>query len=102
MVKKTSYMFVTGPNVVKTVTREEVTSEELGGAITHSKISGVAHFACEGEKECIENIKRLLSFIPQNNSEKPPKIKCTDPVDRKEEKLNKVIPDSSAPPYDIK
>ena len=102
MVKKSSYMFVTGPNVVKTVTREEVTSEELGGALTHSKISGVAHFACEDEKECVENIKRLLSFLPQNNSEKPPKIKCTDPSDRKDEKLNKVIPDSAARPYDIK
>lgn len=102
MVKKTSYMFVTGPNVVKTVTREEVTSEELGGASTHSKISGVAHFACEDEKECMENIKRLLSFIPQNNSEKPPRIHCSDSVERKEEKLNSIVPDNPAKPYDIK
>ena len=102
MVKHSSYMFVTGPNVVKTVTREEVTSEQLGGATTHASTSGVAHFACENEKECIENIKHLLSFLPQNNNEQPPHIKCTDPVSRKDDALNKVVPDNPARPYDMK
>ena len=74
MVEHTSYMFVTGPNVVKTVTHEEVTSEELGGANTHASKSGVTHFACSNEVECIENIKRLLSYVPQNNRETAPKI----------------------------
>lgn len=102
MVKKTSYMFVTGPNVVKTVTREEVTSEELGGASTHSKISGVAHFASENEKECFAEIKKLLSFLPQNNTEPSPKVKTDDPANRTEEKLNKVVPENPARPYDMK
>lgn len=102
MVKHSSYMFVTGPNVVKTVTREEVSSEQLGGASTHATTSGVAHFACETEKECIIDIKRLLSFIPQNNSEKPPRIVSSDPVDRRDEKLNKIVPENPAKPYDIK
>ncbi|MBW7887800.1 MAG: acyl-CoA carboxylase subunit beta [Bacteroidetes bacterium] len=102
MVKKTSYMFVTGPNVVKTVTREEVTSEELGGASTHSKLSGVAHVASENEEECFADIKKLLSFLPQNNSEKPPKVVTKDPVNRQEEKLEKIIPENPARPYDMK
>ncbi|MBI2430341.1 MAG: acyl-CoA carboxylase subunit beta [Ignavibacteriales bacterium] len=102
MVKNTSYMFVTGPNVVKTVTHEEVTSEDLGGAMTHATKSGVAHFACENEIECIDNIKRLLSYLPQNNIDDPPRMKCTDPIERKDERLDTIIPDSSAKPYDIK
>jgi propionyl-CoA carboxylase beta chain len=102
MVKHSSYMFVTGPNVVKTVTREEVTSEQLGGASTHASASGVAHFACETEKECIIDIKRLLSFLPQNSSEKPPRIISSDPVDRRDEKLNKIVPENPAKPYDMK
>ncbi len=102
MVKNTSYMFVTGPNVVKTVTHEEVTSEDLGGAITHATKSGVAHFACENEVECIERIKKLLSFLPQNNMDDPPLMDCFDSVQRKEEKLNTIIPESSSKPYDMK
>jgi len=102
MVKNTSYMFVTGPNVVKTVTHEEVSSEELGGAMTHAGKSGVAHFACDNEIECIDHIKKLLSFIPQNNVDDVPRIVCTDPVNRKDEKLNTIIPDISTKPYDMK
>ncbi|NUN70237.1 MAG: acyl-CoA carboxylase subunit beta [Bacteroidetes bacterium] len=102
MVKQTSYMFVTGPNVVRTVTHEEVSSEELGGAMTHASKSGVAHFAVESEVECIDHIKRLLSFLPQNNAEEPPRTVCSDPADRKDAALNTVIPDSSVKPYDIK
>lgn len=102
MVKNTSYMFVTGPNVVKTVTHEEVSSEELGGAMTHASKSGVAHFACDNEIECIDQVKRLLSFIPQNNMDDVPRMKCDDPIDRKDEKLNTIIPEISTKPYDMK
>lgn len=102
MVKNTSYMFVTGPNVVKTVTHEKVTSEDLGGAMTHASKSGVAHFACENEIECLDHIKKLLSFLPQNNVDDPPRADCTDPIDRKDERLNTIIPDSSSKPYDMK
>ncbi|MDP1678054.1 MAG: acyl-CoA carboxylase subunit beta [Bacteroidota bacterium] len=102
MVKNTSYMFVTGPNVVKTVTHEEVSSEDLGGAMTHASKSGVAHFACENEIECIDHIKKLLSFLPQNNMDDVPRHTCTDPADRKDEKLNSIIPDTSTKPYDMK
>ncbi len=102
MVKKTSYMFVTGPKVVKTVTHEEVTSEELGGAITHATKSGVAHFACENEVDCIEKIKKLLSFIPQNNLEDPPFIECSDDIHRADPELDSIIPDDPNKPYDIK
>lgn len=101
MVKKTSYMFVTGPNVVKTVTHEEVSSEDLGGADTHASKSGVAHFACENEIECIERIKTLLSYLPQNNVDDPPRLMCSDPVHRKDAALNTIIPDSSTKPYDM-
>jgi propionyl-CoA carboxylase beta chain len=102
MVKNTSYMFVTGPNVVKTVTHEEVTSEELGGATTHATRSGVAHFACENEIECIDYIKKLMSYLPQNNIDDPPRYPCTDPAGRKDAALNTIIPDSSTKPYDMK
>ncbi|MEW5799085.1 MAG: acyl-CoA carboxylase subunit beta [Bacteroidota bacterium] len=102
MVKNTSYMFVTGPNVVKTVTHETVTSEDLGGAMTHATKSGVAHFACEDEIECIDQIKRLLAYLPQNNIDDPPRVKCTDAVNRNDERLNMIIPDSSAKAYDMK
>lgn len=102
MVKNTSYMFVTGPNVVKTVTHEEVSSEELGGALTHASKSGVAHFACDSEIECIEHIKKLHSFVPQNNMDDPPKILNDDPADRADERLNSIIPDQSTKPYNIK
>jgi propionyl-CoA carboxylase beta chain len=102
MVKNTSYMFVTGPNVVKTVTHEEVTSESLGGAATHSSKSGVSHFACENELDAIEKIKMLLSFIPSNNLEDPPRLNCTDDVERADEKLDKLIPEDPGLPYDMK
>jgi len=102
MVKKTSYMFVTGPKVVKTVTHEEVTSEELGGAVTHATKSGVAHFACDGEIDCIEKIKRLLSFIPQNNLEDPPLVECTDDIRRSDAELDDIVPDDPNKPYNIK
>ncbi len=101
MVKNTSYMFVTGPNVVKTVTHEEVSSEDLGGATTHASKSGVAHFACDSEIECIDRIKKLLSFLPQNNMDDPPRMECSDPINRKSDLLNSIIPDSSSKPYDM-
>lgn len=100
MVEHTSYMFVTGPNVVKTVTHEEVTAEELGGAHTHATKSGVTHFACENEIDAIQTIKKLLSYIPQNCEEKPPRI----PYEIKDEwrpALNHIIPPSSSQPYDM-
>lgn len=102
MTKGTSYMFVTGPEVVKTVTHEEVTKEELGGAMAHSSKSGVSHFACENEIEVIQGIKRLLGFIPQNNMEDPPRIDNTDPVDRANEELDTMVPENPNKPYDIK
>ena len=102
MTKGTSYMFVTGPNVVKTVTHEQVTSEELGGAMVHASKSGVAHFACENEADVIDKLKRLLSYIPSNNCEDPPWISTNDPLDREAETLNQVIPDNPNQPYDIK
>ncbi len=102
MVKDTSYMFVTGPDVIKTVTHEEVTKEKLGGAMTHNEVSGVAHFAAEDEKECLFMIRELLSFIPQNNMEDPPRVPFDDPPDRRDEALNKLVPDQPNKPYDIK
>jgi len=102
MTKGTSYMFVTGPNVVKTVTHEEVSSEELGGAMTHASKSGVAHFACENEADTIAKLKQLLKYIPQNNCDDPPRAECTDPLDREDEALNKIVPDNPNRPYDIK
>lgn len=102
MVEGTSYMFVTGPNVVKTVTHEEITSEELGGADTHASKSGVAHFASANELECIEGIRKLLSYLPQNNKEKPPAIASSDKKDRVCEKLSSIIPENANQPYDMK
>jgi len=102
MAKGTSYMFVTGPNVVKTVTHEQVTSEDLGGAMVHASKSGVAHFACENEADTIDKLKRLLSYIPQNNCENPPFVENGDPYDREEEKLNHIVPENPNQPYDIK
>ncbi len=102
MVKNTSYMFVTGPNVVKTVTHEEVSSEDLGGAMTHAGKSGVAHFACENEEECLKSIRRLVSFIPSNNLDDRPRIEPKDSSNRKEEKLNALIPENPNKPYDMK
>jgi len=102
MVRNTSYMFVTGPKVVKTVTHEEISSEELGGADTHATKSGVAHFAVDTEIEAIEGIKRLLSFIPSNNLEDPPLVPSDDPPHRTDNYLNDFIPDNPNKPYDIK
>lgn len=101
MVENTSYMFVTGPNVVKTVTHETVTSEELGGAHTHASKSGVTHFACANEVECIENIKKLLSYIPQNCEEDAP-VYPYEATDEVRLKLNDIIPANPNQPYDIK
>lgn len=102
MVKNTSYMYVTGPNVVKTVTHETVTHEELGGAVTHATKSGVAHFACENEVDCLLKVRKLFSFIPSNNMDDPPFKPTQDDPNRCEEKLNTIIPDSPNKPYDIK
>lgn len=102
MVKNTSYMFVTGPSVVKTVTHEEVTSEELGGAMTHSTKSGVAHFACENEVECLETIRRLVSFIPSNNADDPPRKARSTATPGEDLSLDSIIPESPTKPYDMK
>lgn len=102
MVKDTSYMFVTGPDVIKTVTHEEVTMNELGGAITHNSTSGVAHFAATDDRECLATIRELLSFLPANNMEDPPARATTDPWDREDEKLNTVVPTDPNQPYDIR
>ena len=102
MVKNTSYMFITGPDVIKAVTHEEVNSEELGGAMVHNSKSGVAHFAAEDDKDCIELIKELLSFIPSNNMEDPPRVSTDDPSDRKEMGLRSIVPENPNKPYDMK
>lgn len=102
MVDKTSQMFITGPQVIKAVTGEEVSSEELGGAMTHNQISGVAHFISKDEKECIEDIKRLLSFLPSNNMEGVPVYECDDDLNRIEDKLNEIVPDNPNKAYDMK
>ena len=102
MVKQSSYMFITGPDVIKAVTHEEVTKNELGGAMTHNSESGVAHFACEDEKLCLRQIRELLSFVPQNNMEDPPRGPETDPADRREKALDDLIPSDPSKPYDIK
>lgn len=102
MVKDTSYMFVTGPDVIKTVTHEEVTKEDLGGALTHSQKSGVAHFAADDDKHCLLLIRELLNFLPGNNLDDAPMIPTLDPPDRVEESLNTFIPDSPKKPYDMR
>lgn len=99
---KGSYMFLTGPRVVKTVTGEVVTEEELGGASVHGKKSGVSHLVAENEDEAIEMIKKLLSYLPQNNLEDPPVVPCTDPIDKLIPELNTIIPDNANKPYDVK
>jgi propionyl-CoA carboxylase beta chain len=101
MVENTSYMFVTGPNVVKTVTHEDVTSEDLGGAHTHASKSGVTHFACANELECIDHIKRLLSYMPQNCEENTPAQPYTS-GNEKREALNNIVPDNANQPYDMR
>ena len=102
MVKDTSYMFVTGPDVVKTVTHEEVTHEELGGAMTHSGRSGVAHAAFENDVEALLNLRRFVDFLPSNNREKPPVWETADPSERPELALDSLVPDNPNKPYDMK
>lgn len=102
MVDKTSQMFITGPQVIKTVTGEEVTSEELGGASTHNTTSGVAHFIAQNDEDCIEQIKKLLSFLPSNNAEKAPLVETNDSPNVVLDKLNTIIPDGSNKAYDMK
>src|SRR5947208_3672879 len=102
MVETTSYMFVTGPDVIKTVTHEEVTKEELGGAMTHNSTSGVAHFSAHNDEECLLLLRELFSFIPSNNLEDPPARVTNDPWDRVEESLNTMVPSESNVPYDMK
>src|SRR2546421_6178048 len=101
MVRQTSYMFVTGPDVIRTVTHEEVTKEELGGAMTHNEKSGVAQFAVENDQECILLIRELLSFMPGNNVDDPPRVASTDPIDRADAALDTIVPASPNQPYDM-
>ena len=102
MVKNTSNMFITGPDVIKTVTHEEVTAEDLGGALAHASKSGVAEFAVASEEECIALVRNLLSFVPQNNLEDPPFVPTEDPAGRQDAALRTIIPDSPNKPYDMK
>ena len=102
MSKENSYMFVTGPKVAKTVTGEEITVEDLGGADVHGKKSGVAHFITEDEQEGLMLIRKLLEYLPQNNLEDPPVTECNDPIDRKEDLLNEIIPLNANQPYNVK
>src|SRR5213082_913104 len=102
MVNKSSYMFVTGPDVIKTVTHEEVSKDELGGAGTHNETSGVAHFSAHDDAECLSLIRELLSYLPSNNLDDPPRRQCNDPADRADENLDSLVPAESDQPYDIK
>ena len=101
MVQGTSYMFVTGPDVIKTVTQEEVSKEELGGAMTHNAQSGVAHFSAASDHECLTLIRTLLGYLPSNNLNDPPRMDSTDPVEREDERLDTLIPDAPNKPYNI-
>lgn len=102
MVQDTSYMFVTGPDVIKTVTHEEVTKEELGGAMAHNKTSGVAHFAVSDDRACLALIRELLTYMPSNNMEDAPKEPCNDPIDRSNTAIVQLLPDNPNQPYDMK
>jgi len=102
MVNETSHMFVTGPEVIKTVTHEDVSKEDLGGASTHSHKSGVAHFTGENEEQTLMMVRELMSFIPLNNMEEPVELPCTDPIDREQEELNTIVPVDPNKPYDMK
>jgi propionyl-CoA carboxylase beta chain len=101
MVKETSYMFVTGPDVIRAVTHEQVTKEELGGAMTHNERSGVAHFAVDDDRECLLLIRELLSFVPNNNLDEPPRRETSDPADRPIETLDAIVPAAPNQPYDM-
>jgi len=102
MTRETSYMFVTGPDVIKTVTHEEVTKQELGGAMTHNATSGVAHFVSADDADCLAMIRELMGFLPSNNLEDPPRRAASDPADRRDEALNTLVPEDAQKPYDIK
>src|SRR5512144_267472 len=102
MVNDTSYMFITGPDVIKTVTHEDVTKEELGGAATHNRKSGVAHFAADSDQQALRMVRELLSFIPTNNLDDAPRLAAADPAERTETKLNSIVPEASNQPYDIR
>src|SRR6266550_2301073 len=102
MVKETSHMFITGPDVIKTVTGEEPTFEELGGAMTHNTKSGVAHFASDSEEECLEDVRYLMSFLPLNNLERPPRFDPTDDPQRMDLELDQVVPADPQRPYDMR
>jgi propionyl-CoA carboxylase beta chain len=102
MVKNTSYMFITGPDVIKAVTHEEVSREELGGAMVHNSTSGVAHFAATDDRECLLLIRELMGFLPSNNMEDPPRVPCDDPVDRRDMSLREIVPENPNKPYDMK
>src|SRR5579859_134113 len=102
MVKTTSYMFVTGPDVIKTVTHEEVTKEKLGGAETHNQTSGVAHFAAASDEDCLATIRELLSYMPSNNLEDPPHVPTKDDINRVDASLDSFIPESPNQPYEIR
>jgi len=101
MSEKNSYMFVTGPKVTKTVTGENITDEELGGANVHASKSGVCHFVSQSEEDGIMMIRKLISYVPQNNLEEPPVTECSDPINRLEDSLNEIIPDSANKPYNV-
>ncbi|MGH9774017.1 MAG: acyl-CoA carboxylase subunit beta [Candidatus Acidiferrales bacterium] len=102
MTRETSYMFVTGPDVIRTVTHEEVTKQELGGAMTHNATSGVAHFVARDDAECLAMIRELLGFLPLNNLDDPPRCAASDPADRADATLNTIVPEHPMQPYDIK
>ena len=101
MVKTTSYMFVTGPDVIKTVTQEDVSKEELGGAMTHNAKSGVAHFAVATDRDCLALIRTMLGYVPSNNLDDPPRVETADPIDREDESLDRLVPESPNHPYDM-
>ncbi len=102
MVDRTSHMFVTGPDVIKTVTHEDVTKERLGGGLTHNTVSGVAHFLAPDDAECLRMIRELLSYLPQNNRDDPPRKPTSDSPDRQDSRLDSIVPEESNQPYDIK
>jgi propionyl-CoA carboxylase beta chain len=102
MVDHTSHMFVTGPDVIKTVTHEDVTKETLGGASTHNSVSGVAHFLAADDADCLRSVRELLTYLPQNNQDDPPRVPTADPFDREDPDLDKIVPADSSLPYDIR
>ena len=102
MVDKTSYMFVTGPDVIKTVTHEDVSKERLGGSMTHNSVSGVGHFLAHNDGECLRMIRELLSYLPANNRDDPPRVESSDPMERADPELDRIVPEESNQPYDIK